>query len=55
MTQEIDHRIKELCELITKEQNRLIFLDLVIELNQRLEEKDKKLERGIRLISNRSD
>jgi hypothetical protein len=45
----------ELWELISREQDGLISGNLVMELNQRLEEKAKKLERGISLISNRSD
>lgn len=52
MTQELDRRIKELCELITKERERHVFLALVAELNQCLEEKDKPGEGETKLVSN---
>jgi hypothetical protein len=52
MTQELDSRIKELCELITKERDSYVFLALVAELNRRLEEKDKLLDGEMRLVSN---
>jgi hypothetical protein len=56
MTQELDKRIKELCELITKEKNSQVFLNLVTELNQRLGESDKILhEQRIRLVSKQSE
>jgi hypothetical protein len=56
MTQELDHRIKELCERIIKEQDSRVFLGLVPELNQRLEERDKIVaEQGIGLISKQSE
>jgi hypothetical protein len=53
MTQELDTRIKELCELIINEKNGLVFQDLVMELKLRLEERDKI--RGITLVPKQSD
>jgi hypothetical protein len=56
MTQELDHRIKELCERIIKEQDSHVFLDLITERNQRLEERDMILDgQGIRLVSKQSE
>jgi hypothetical protein len=41
MTRELDSRIKELCQRIIKEKDNHLFQDLVIELNLRLEERDR--------------
>jgi hypothetical protein len=55
MTQELDKRIKELCKLIIKKKDSLLFQELVMELNQRLEERDKILDRRLELISKQRD
>jgi hypothetical protein len=52
MTRELDSRIKELCELITRERDSHVFLALVAELNQRFEEKDRLLDGEMKLASN---
>jgi hypothetical protein len=52
MTQERDIRIQELCELITKERDSQVFLALVAELHQHLEEKDTLLDGEMKLVSN---
>jgi hypothetical protein len=54
MNQEIDKRIMELCELIAEEANPGVFVDLITALNQLLEERQKTLVRGIRLVSSQN-
>jgi hypothetical protein len=56
MTQELDHRIKELCGRIIKEQDSHVFLGLIAELNRCLEERDKIFDgQAIRLVSKQSE
>jgi hypothetical protein len=45
----------ELCELIAKEANPGAFVDYITALNQLFEQRDKKFDRRIRLVSKRSD
>jgi len=44
MTHEENNDIKNLCQLIAKEQDRQKFSDLVKRLSERLEAKDKEIE-----------
>jgi hypothetical protein len=46
MTQEMDDRIKELCEMVAKEQDKHVFIDLMMELDQRLEAREKQNQPG---------
>ncbi len=52
MTRELDSRIKELCGLIIREENSDDLLDLITELNQRLEERETIPAQGAKLVSN---
>jgi hypothetical protein len=55
MTRELDKRTKQLYELITKEKDNLVFPELVMDLSQRLEVRDKTLDRQIELVSGQRD